>query len=147
MPEPRQHSRKISAGVILVDRDGRVLLQLRDDDPKIMFPGHWGITGGAGHPGESPEQTARREVQEETGLTLGAIEPFKAYYFPANGNTPANGKRRPKPAPEYELYLYHAPCDTAADDMTCGEGRGLRFFAPHELPVIDIAYNHRDVLT
>ncbi len=147
MPEPRHQVRKISAGVILVDPDGRVLLQLRDDDPKIMFPGHWGITGGAGLPGETPEQTARREVLEETGLTLGAIEPFKAYYFATKGAAVSNGKRGPKkPSPEYELYLYHAPCDTPAESMTCGEGRGLRFFAPHELPVIDVAYNHRDVL-
>jgi hypothetical protein len=31
--------------------------------------------------------------------------------------------------------------------MVCGEGRALRFFAPHELPALDVAYNHRDVLT
>jgi 8-oxo-dGTP pyrophosphatase MutT (NUDIX family) len=114
MPEPRHYSRKISAGVILVDREGQVLLQLRDDDPAIMFPGHWGITGGAGHSGESPEQTARREVEEETGLTLGSIEPFKAYYFPANGNAPNGRKRAQKAAADYELYLYHAPCETPA---------------------------------
>src|SRR5438477_11890648 len=71
MTEPRHHPRKISAGVILVDPDGRVLLQLRDDDPAIMFPGHWGITGGAGHAGESAEQTARGEVSEETRLAVG----------------------------------------------------------------------------
>jgi hypothetical protein len=29
--------------------------------------------------------------------------------------------------------------------MICGEGRGLRFFGPADLPA-DIAYNHRDVL-
>ena len=91
MTEPRHHPRKISAGVILVDPDGRVLLQLRDDDPSIMFPGHWGITGGAGHGDETPEETARREVTEETGLTLGKIEPFKAYYFPSDAAS-ANGK-------------------------------------------------------
>ena len=33
-------------------------MQLRDDNPKIMFPGHWGLTGGAGQPGETPEQTS-----------------------------------------------------------------------------------------
>src|SRR5256714_2508725 len=147
MTEPRHHPRKISAGVILVDPDGRILLQLRDDDPAIMFPGHWGITGGAGHADETPEQTARREVREETGLTLGKLEPFKAYYFPSDAA--GNGKKRAasKASAEYELYLYHAPCVTPAEEMVCGEGRGLRFFAPHELPVIDIAYNHRDALT
>jgi 8-oxo-dGTP pyrophosphatase MutT (NUDIX family) len=142
MPEPRHIPRKLSAGVILVDREGRVLLQLRDDDPKIMFPGHWGITGGAGNPGETPEEIARREVEEETGLRLERIEPFRAYYFPAP--QPAGRGRK---STDYELYLYHAPCETPADEMICGEGRALRFFAPHELPVLDIAYNHRDVLT
>jgi len=142
MAEPRSVPRKLSAGVILVDPEGRVLLQLRDDDPAIMYPGHWGITGGAGAKGESPEQTARREVREETGLTLGTIEPFKAYY----SSETAGGGRAPRVTVEYELYLYHAPCDTLADAMACGEGRALRFFAPHELPTIDVAYNHREVL-
>jgi|GEM_PF-98186 len=145
MAEPRSVPRKISAGVILVDARGRVLMQLRDDDPSIMFPDHWGITGGAGHPGETPEQAARREVAEETGLTLGKIEPFRAYYFQET-RTPAGARPSAKRAADYELYLFHAPCSTPTDEMTCGEGRGLRFFAPEELAEIDIAYNHRQVL-
>ncbi|MEX2246823.1 MAG: NUDIX domain-containing protein [Dehalococcoidia bacterium] len=147
MSEPRFVPRKLSAGVILVDREGRVLLQLRDSDPRIMFPDHWGITGGAGNAGETPEQIARREVEEETGLTLGRIEPFRAYYF--HEQRAANGKKGSpsKASADYELYLFHAPCETPAEEMVCGEGRALRFFAPHELPVIDVAYNHRDVLT
>ena len=144
MAAPRSVPRKISAGVILVDALGRVLLQLRDDDPKIMFPGHWGITGGAAEAGETPEATARRELTEETGLTLGRIEPFRAYYF-AETATGARGST--KRAADYELYLFHARCDTSAGEMVCGEGRELRFFAPHDLPGLDIAYNHREVLT
>jgi 8-oxo-dGTP pyrophosphatase MutT (NUDIX family) len=144
MPEPRSVPRKLSAGVILVDREGRVLLQHRDDDPKIMFPGHWGITGGAGLPDETPEQIARREVEEETGLVLDKIEAFRAYYTPAPAS-PGRGRSAAKRA-DFELYLFHAPCETPADQMTCGEGVELRFFAPHQLPALDIAYNHRDVL-
>lgn len=146
MAEPRTVPRKISAGVILVDARGRVLLQLRDSDPAIMFPDHWGITGGAGHPGETPEQVARREVAEETGLTLGKIEPFRAYYFQET-RTPAGARPSAKRAADYELYLFHAPCSTPAEEMTCGEGCGLRFFAPEELAEIDVAYNHREVLS
>lgn len=145
MPEPRSVPRKLSAGVILVDREGRVLLQLRDDDPQIMYPGHWGITGGAGRPGETPEQIARREVREETGLVLDSMEPFKAYYT-TSAPTAGRGRAAAKRV-DYELYLFHAPCDTPAEELICGEGRGLRFFAPHELPAIDVAYNHREVLT
>jgi 8-oxo-dGTP pyrophosphatase MutT (NUDIX family) len=142
MANARTVSRRMSAGVILVDRQGRVLMQLRDDNPRIMFPGHWGLTGGAARPGETPEQAARREVAEETGLTLERFEPFRAYYF----NEQGAGKKSATLRTDYELYLYHAPCDTPVEEMVCGEGRGLSFIAPEELHALDIAYNHRDVL-
>jgi 8-oxo-dGTP pyrophosphatase MutT (NUDIX family) len=122
-----------------------VLLQHRDDDPAIMYPGHWGIVGGAGHKDEAPEQIARREVEEETGLRLGRIDAFKAYYF-LDPRGDRKG-RATKQRADYELYLFHAPCDTPAEQLVCGEGQALRFFAPHELPLLDLAYNHRDVLT
>ena len=146
MTEPRSVPRKISAGVILVDPQGRVLMQLRDAKPSIMFPNHWGLTGGAGHPGETPEETARREVVEETGLTLGKLQPFRAYYFQetkAGGGAKAGA---PKLTADYELYLFHAPCSTPVEEMVCGEGRELRFFDPSDFAALDIAYNHRDVL-
>jgi 8-oxo-dGTP pyrophosphatase MutT (NUDIX family) len=136
----------MSAGVILVDREGRVLMQLRDANPAIMYPDHWGITGGAGLAGETPEQAARREVEEETGLILGRFEPFRAYYFqePADGRgaRPARARSRA----DYELYLFHAPCETPVEELVCGEGQALRFVSPDELDEIPIAYNHRQVL-
>jgi 8-oxo-dGTP pyrophosphatase MutT (NUDIX family) len=143
MPEPRAVPRRISAGVILIDREGRVLMQHRDDDPAIMYPNHWGLTGGAGLPGETPEQTARREVLEETGLNLPRLEPFKAYYFAeAKGGARASTKK----TADYEVYAFHAPCETPASEMLCGEGQELRFIAPDEIDDFDVAYNHRDVL-
>src|SRR5213082_3324237 len=57
------------AGVILY-REGRVLLQHRDDDPAIRWPGAWAIFGGHVEAGETPEQAARRELEEELGLRL-----------------------------------------------------------------------------
>lgn len=150
MAEPRSVPRHMSAGVILVDREGRVLMQLRDDTPGIMYPEHWGLTGGAALKDETPEQTARREVTEETGLQLGHIEPFRAYYFhdPAAGAVDGTGAKasRSKAKADFELYLYHAPCETPLAEMICGEGRELRFFAPDEIDDIPIAYNHGEVL-
>lgn len=136
----------MSAGIILVNRQGRVLLQLRDDDPKIMFPGHWGIIGGASKDGETPEEAARRETEEETGLTPGRIEPFRAYYF--NEKRAGDGKRTTatKASSDYELYLFHAPCETPLEEITCGEGQELRFFGPESIDELDVAYNHREVL-
>jgi 8-oxo-dGTP pyrophosphatase MutT (NUDIX family) len=132
----------MSAGVILVDRQGRVLMQLRDDNPRIMFPGHWGLTGGASVEGETPERTARREVLEETGIDLPRFVPFRAYYFSESGA----GKKKMTARGDYEVYVFHAPCEITSEDMVCGEGRGLRFFAPADAAGIDIAYNHREVL-
>jgi 8-oxo-dGTP pyrophosphatase MutT (NUDIX family) len=59
-----------AAGVILIDPDGKILLQLRSDNQC------WGITGGSMELGESFEETARREVFEETGLVVGKLEPL-----------------------------------------------------------------------
>ncbi|MEX2227900.1 MAG: NUDIX domain-containing protein [Dehalococcoidia bacterium] len=136
----------MSAGILLVDRQGRVLMQLRDDNPKIMFPGHWGIVGGASQGDESPEKAARRETEEETGLTPGRIEPFRAYYF--NGRRATDGKRNAatRASSDFELYLFHAPCETPVEEMTCGEGQELRFLGPDGIDGLDIAYNHREVL-
>lgn len=136
----------MSAGVILVDHEGRVLMQLRDANPAIMYPDHWGITGGAAHPDETPEQAARREVEEETGLTLGRIDPFRAYYFQESGNGAGAKASRSRARADYEVYVFHAPCGTPVEELVCGEGQALRFVSPDELDEIPIAYNHREVL-
>ncbi|MGE5654358.1 MAG: NUDIX hydrolase [Bacillota bacterium] len=57
----------VGATIIVRNARGEVLLQKRSDT------GTWGLPGGAMEPGESPEQTARRELWEETGLTAGEL--------------------------------------------------------------------------
>ena len=51
--------------MVLYDAQGRVLVLQRDDDPDF-----WQSVTGAMEEGESPAQTALREVQEETGIDL-----------------------------------------------------------------------------
>ena len=122
----------VSAGIILVDGQGRILLEHRSDDPSIMFPGFWGITGGAAQAGESPEEAARREVAEETGLQVREAAPFRRY-----PEEDAAGLR-------YELYIFHAPLP--AGEARPGEGQALRLFSPGELWGLPLAYNHAQVL-
>lgn len=52
-------------------RDGKLLLCKRMKAPEA---GHWNIVGGKVDHMEPAEQAARREAEEETGLTIGAIE-------------------------------------------------------------------------
>lgn len=58
-----------AAGIMLVRADGSVLLQLRDDHAPTDA-NRWGIPGGLVAPGEAPQDTARRELYEETGLAI-----------------------------------------------------------------------------
>lgn len=53
------------ARVVVIDDADRVLLfaGTNDEDHRFWYP-----PGGAIEPGESPEETARRELREETGL-------------------------------------------------------------------------------
>lgn len=54
---------KLAACVLIVAADGKVLAVSRRDDPSMF-----GLPGGKIDPGETPEQAAYRELEEETGL-------------------------------------------------------------------------------
>ena len=59
------------AGIVfLFDKEGRVLLQKRADDHT------WCVPGGAMELGETPEEAARREMFEESGLLPAELEFF-----------------------------------------------------------------------
>lgn len=61
---------QVRVGVAAVVADGEQLLVLRRRGSHGA--GTWGLPGGHQEFGESPEQTAVREVAEETGLTVAA---------------------------------------------------------------------------
>ncbi|MCB1418298.1 MAG: (deoxy)nucleoside triphosphate pyrophosphohydrolase [Notoacmeibacter sp.] len=54
------------AACALVDADGRVLLAQRPEGKALA--GLWEFPGGKVEPGESPEETVVRELQEELGI-------------------------------------------------------------------------------
>ena len=134
---PREAKRTVhrAAGVILTDPEGRVLLQLRDDDDRILYPNHWGITGGNARAREKPENTARREVREETGLELDEFYPFTVTDVTLDSGV------------QNITHYYYAKTDKTVDDMVLGEGQELRFFCPEALKDLPLAFEHYEVLT
>jgi len=63
------HERLLVVGVgVFIHKDGKLLLQKRKDN------GCWADHGGALEPGETTEETAKRELFEETGLIANALE-------------------------------------------------------------------------
>jgi len=58
----------LSGAGVFVHKDGKLLLQRRKDN------GCWSDHGGCMELGESFEETARRELHEETGLIAGYLE-------------------------------------------------------------------------
>ncbi|HUB11470.1 MAG TPA: NUDIX hydrolase [Acetobacteraceae bacterium] len=59
----------VGIGVIVL-KDDTVLLVRRGKPPNI---GSWTLPGGAQEVGETAEQAARRELLEETGVTVGPL--------------------------------------------------------------------------
>ena len=86
----------VGAGVAVFDQEKRLLLQRRADTNT------WALNGGFMELGESIEDTARREVFEETGLTLTNLELFIYSLFETHKNT---AQRRPNSNRPRYLHL------------------------------------------
>ncbi len=73
LPNPHRPLIMCSAGIIIIDKKGRVLLQKRTDNNK------WGLPGGSLELGESFEEAAIREAYEEVGLKVKSLSLFNVY--------------------------------------------------------------------
>ncbi len=67
MPTDQQRQRIAAYGVIR-DEEGRLLLARAS--PALTLRGRWFLPGGGVQHGESPPDSLRREIAEESGLTV-----------------------------------------------------------------------------
>ena len=74
LPEGAYH---LVAEVLAVANDGRVLLTRRHPDKR--WGGLWEYTGGSVLKGETPVQGALRELREETGIAVSALDLHPVY--------------------------------------------------------------------
>lgn len=109
--------------ILLVDPQGRVLLQERDEHAP-MSPDTWGMVGGHVEDGEEFEPAAYRELEEETGVRLppGGLRLWRAEQFGYVGAAAPN---------RYTLWV--APTTLTDADIVVGEGRQIVFVRPEAL--------------
>lgn len=114
--------------VLLVDAEGGVLLQERDERAPID-PDRWGLAGGHLEPGEDPEQGTLRELAEETEVRLatGALEHLETLrvFHPHYGSLD-------------RVHVFAARVDLTDDDIRCHEGRQIVFVPPDRARDLDL---------
>ena len=117
-----------SVGAILMNRQGQILLQLRDDRPELPFANCWTTFGGAIEAGESPDEAIRRELLEEIELEL-PLKLWKTFdHLQRNGQIVV------------EQYVYVGRIDRDVVGITLNEGRAAGYFSESDLDQLPIAF-------
>ena len=106
---------KKGAHVLLVTRDGKIVLQQRDNKPGITNPGMIAIFGGTLEKGENETKGAIREIEEELSLTLKPEQLIKlnVYY-----------KSKEKDGEDYEVHIFYAT-KINLKDIKLREGKSI----------------------
>lgn len=113
----------VVSGAFVFDKENRVLMQKRSDN------GQWGFPGGFMDFGESVQDTAKREVFEETGLILEELELFGIYSGPQYDKTFSNGD-------QVSLVLISFICNRYSGALIKSNEESLqnKFYSLKELP-------------
>jgi ADP-ribose pyrophosphatase YjhB (NUDIX family) len=112
---------KPTAGALVEDRDGRLLLARRAKEP---FKGRWDIPGGFLEEGEHPLEGLRRELREETGLDVEPLEFLGVWMDRYGGDSTA----------EATLNLYWTARVQSGEARAADDVDDLRWFERDELP-------------
>ncbi len=122
---------RVGVGVMVLER-GRLLLVKRAMPPAR---GRWALPAGYLDAGESPEETAVREVAEETGLHVrlqGLVEVFHN-----RGQSPDR--------PGATLFLLYRGARSGGALRAADDALEAAFFGPAEIPEIAFESTHRAV--
>ncbi len=119
------NKQQVEVAIAILHTQDRFLMQLRDDIPGIIYPGHWAFFGGHIDPGETPQKAVKRELQEEIGHTPSEISEFHCYWDE-----------------QVIRHVFHAPLTVELDQLVLGEGWDMGLLTPQEIRLGE-AYSHK----
>jgi NDP-sugar pyrophosphorylase family protein len=114
---------------ILINRRGQVLLQQRDDNPAIRYPGHWSLFGGSIENGEAASAAVVREVREEINFEMRNFGLFREFV--------QNNKRE---------FAFVGELTAELNELTLSEGQGMNLFYPSQLRELLIRPDDKETL-
>lgn len=110
------------ASSAIVERDGRYLLVLRSKPPSDAM---YAFPGGRGEEGETPAETALRELHEETGIRAEKPMLFATYDLPGREDGPGS--------PSFFLSVFRVKADTAAVAIASDDAASVGWYSADEI--------------
>lgn len=106
-------SEKREVAIAILYREGKFLLQLRDNIPSIIHPGCWALFGGHLEMGENPESALIREIKEEIDYDITDFDKFVTHQEKM-----------------IIRHVFHAPLKVSMDKLTLKEGWDFALATP-----------------
>ena len=107
----------VFAGAVVIASDGRILCQLRDNKPDIIYPGYWSCTpGGHVEEGELPQDAIVRELFEEFEIKIAGLKQL-ATLVEMEGDISGT------------YHAFSANLASPMDQIVCNEGIKAEFFS------------------
>lgn len=119
----------LGVSAILINKSGQILMQQRDDNPAIRYPGHWSLFGGTVEDDESPATAVAREVKEEINFEMRNFGLFREFV--------QNNKRE---------FAFVGELSAELHELTLAEGQGMNLFYPSQLRELLIRPDDKETL-
>lgn len=102
--------------IAILYQNNKFLMQLRDNKPNIVYPGHWALFGGHIEPGETPEVAVQREILEEIGYIPQTFSKFGCY-----------------PDERAVRHVFYAPLQVELNQLVLNEGWDMSLMTPQDI--------------
>lgn len=133
MKGDKHHKNPVPAVDFIIERDSRILLIRRKNDP---FKGMLSIPGGFVNEGETVEDAMKREAREETSLQVEPVEILGVYSDP---------KRDPR---THTLSITFIATPVAGTEKASDDASSLEWFDVTNLGSIEnLAFDHSKILS